>query len=159
MEHDYIETSLQPGEAILGKGEIHWSIFIPGGGLLLIGVAAIPGAWLVGVVLILISFLVLMSEYLKRVSTELAVTDRRVIAKFGYFTRNTFEILHKNVESFNVEQSALGRFMNFGTIIVNGTGGMRSPFPGIAGPLKFKELAVKAIERCQNGGSEKQQEG
>ena len=149
VEQDYIENSLQDGEEILAKGEVHWSVFIPGAGLLFIGFMALPGSWLVGIVIIIISLLVLISEYLKKVSTELAVTNLRIIAKFGYFSRNTMELLHKNVEGFNVDQSALGRFLDFGTIICNGTGGMKSPFPGIAKPLRFKEAAAVAIERSQ----------
>src|SRR5205085_6129586 len=64
---------------------------------------------------------------IRRATTELAVTDRRVIYKSGLFSRHTLEMNRSKVESVDVDQSILGRIFSFGTIIVRGTGGSLEP--------------------------------
>ena len=54
--------------------------------------------------------------------TEFAITDRRVISKRGFIWRNTDEMNMDKVESVKVEQSMLGRLLDYGTVTVVGTG-------------------------------------
>ena len=42
------------------------------------------------------------------------------------------------VETIRVDQSILGRVLNYGTIVVTGTGGTNEPFTSIANPLEFR---------------------
>ena len=91
----------------------------------------------------------LLRGWLRVVAIELAVTDRRVIAKWGLIRRQTIELLHSKVESLRVEQSILGRILNFGSIAVHGTGGATTPIPSIARPLEFRRQALIAIEQSE----------
>jgi len=75
---------------------------------------------------------------IRRISTELAVTDRRVIYKSGVFARHTLEMNCSKVESVDVDQTLLGRFLGFGTITVRGTGGSLEPIRMISDPLTFR---------------------
>lgn len=75
---------------------------------------------------------------IRRFSTELAVTDRRVIYKAGILARHTLEMNRSKVESVDVDQSLLGRLLGFGTIIVRGTGGSLEPIRMISDPLTFR---------------------
>ena len=72
-----------------------------------------------------------------------------MIAKFGFIRRSTIELLHGKVESFHVDQGILGRVLNFGTVVVNGTGGAKTPIPRIAAPLDFRRQALGVIEESQ----------
>ena len=45
----------------------------------------------------------------------------------------------------NVDQGILGRIFNFGTIIVNGTGGSKTPIPNIDSPLEFRRKAMEVL--------------
>jgi len=72
------------------------------------------------------------------VSTELAVTDRRVIHKTGFLRRSTQEMEREKVESVDVEQSLAGRIFGYGTILVRGVGTSWEPFANIADPLTFR---------------------
>lgn len=87
--------------------------------------------------------------FVKRQSTELAVTSKRIIAKFGFIRRSTIELNHSKVESFHVEQGVLGRILGFGTLSINGTGGGITPIPGIGDPLGFRRKAMEAIDAFQ----------
>jgi uncharacterized membrane protein YdbT with pleckstrin-like domain len=75
---------------------------------------------------------------IRRGTTELAVTDRRVIYKSGIISRHTLEMNRSKVESVDVDQSLLGRLLGFGTIVVRGTGGSLEPIRTISDPLSFR---------------------
>ena len=62
-------------------------------------------------------------------TTELALTNRRIIAKSGLIRRNTIELKTNRVESLGVNQGILGRIFNFGSIVVKGVGGSHAPIP------------------------------
>ncbi len=59
-------------------------------------------------------------------STELAVTNKRIITKSGLIQRNTTEMFLEKVESIQVDQGILGRIFDFGSITISGTGGDKS---------------------------------
>lgn len=83
-------------------------------------------------------------------STELAVTDKRVIAKFGFIRRQTIELKHSKVESLQVNQGILGRIFNFGSINIIGSGGTTAPIPYIKDPLTFRSAALTQEENHQS---------
>jgi hypothetical protein len=60
------------------------------------------------------------------------------------------ELNHSKVESFHVDQSILGRIFGFGTLVVNGTGGGKTPVPNIDSPLEFRREAMQTIDASQS---------
>ena len=60
--------------------------------------------------------------WIDRWLTELAVTNNRIIYKYGLIRRYTAEMNMDKVESVNVVQSILGRLLDYGTIDIMGTG-------------------------------------
>jgi len=85
----------------------------------------------------------LLISYIRQRTSEFAVTDKRVIIKLGWLSRRTIEINMSRVESVQVDQDIFGRFLNYGTITVIGTGGTKEPFTLIDDPLAFRR-AVQA---------------
>ena len=82
---------------------------------------------------------------LKRNATEMAVTNKRVIAKTGIADRRSIEILLSRIESVVVDESAMGRILGYGTVIVRGTGGTPEVFEKIYHPLEFREQVQRQI--------------
>jgi uncharacterized membrane protein YdbT with pleckstrin-like domain len=119
----YVESNLGSGEQIVHRGELHWAIFIP-------GVVLVP-VFGIGVLL-------LISELISKFTTEMAVTNKRVIIKSGLISRRTIEMNLTKVENIGVSQSILGRLLDYGTITVVGTGGTREPFKWVRSPLDFR---------------------
>lgn len=150
----YVDNNLMPNESTIKKGKIHWFGFVPGGILFLLGLTIMITVnkilTLAGVGMILAGTVILLKALVYHKSTELALTSKRVIAKFGFVRRNTIELNHKNVESFRVDQSIFGRILNFGTIHINGTGGISTPIPIIRNPLEFRKMALSVIESSEN---------
>jgi uncharacterized membrane protein YdbT with pleckstrin-like domain len=142
----YVQSVLVPGESVIAQAKTHWCVY---GWALLFLVAGVILLILlppIGVVLLLMSMYLFVKAFIYVKSTELAVTSKRVIAKFGFIRRNTVELSHSKVESFHVNQGILGRIFNYGSIVVTGSGGTNAPIPYIADPLKFRSNALVAIE-------------
>jgi uncharacterized membrane protein YdbT with pleckstrin-like domain len=88
-----------------------------------------------------------LSAFLTYISTELAVTNKRVIAKTGFIRRETIEINLIKVESIQVNQGIFGRIFNFGSLKINGTGSSSAPITGICNPLVFRREFMKSQDK------------
>lgn len=75
------------------------------------------------------------------------LTNRRVLAKVGIFSRKSRELLLSRVEGVDVSQDLLGRMFDYGTVIVTGTGGLRTPFPLIRHPLELRDAINRQLSR------------
>jgi len=143
----YIDNNLMPNETVVKKGVMHWFVYLPGLSMLILGLLLIVITQSpLGSLFVLIGIVISIKAALSHIGTELAVTNKRVIAKFGFIRRNSIELNHNNVESFKVDQSVFGRIFNFGTIYINGTGGVSTPIPSISAPLEFRRTALQTIE-------------
>ena len=145
----YLKQVLQPGETVLAESKPHWKVylnffFMVALALALAVAACFASSELQVPVLIaagIIAAIGLLSgagAAIHRATTELAVTDHRVIYKTGIFSRHTVEMNRTKIESVDVEQSIGGRIFGYGTIILRGTGGTLEPIRGIANPLGFR---------------------
>ena len=93
---------------------------------------------ILGCALLVWGVYVLAWPMITKETTELVITNRRIIAKFGLISRYTIEINLSKVESISVSQSILGRILNYGDLQIIGTGGTREPIPNIGNPLMFR---------------------
>jgi uncharacterized membrane protein YdbT with pleckstrin-like domain len=73
-----------------------------------------------------------------RWTTETDVTNLRVVHKTGFIKRRTFEMSLDKVESVDVNQSILGRMLNYGNVTVRGVGEGEETIDTIASPLDFR---------------------
>jgi uncharacterized membrane protein YdbT with pleckstrin-like domain len=146
----YVEQVLQPGETVVYVTSLHWLVYLRALVLLLLAVvcllaagSALPGSIvtaleIVAGILLLLAALSGLAALIRRATTELAVTDRRVIFKTGILKRHSMEMNRSKVETVGVDQSILGRILSYGTVVVRGTGGSFEPIPFIGDPLTFR---------------------
>jgi hypothetical protein len=103
--------------------------------------------WHLGLlVLLLIGLLMLWEAFIIKHTTELVITSKRVIAKFGLLNRTIIEIKLRRFESVTIEQSMFGRVFNYGTITITGMGGVKTTVPNVVSPLKFKKILWQVLE-------------
>jgi uncharacterized membrane protein YdbT with pleckstrin-like domain len=153
----YVESNLMHDEHIVHTAKVHWCVFIPGFFFVAFslqlalagGVANNPAFF----VFFWVAVYFMVRGHLIRSTTELAVTSKRVVAKFGLIRRHSIELNLSKVESFQVEQGILGRMLGYGTITVNGTGGVRTPIRKIDQPLEFRRNAVATVDAAQSGAA------
>ena len=131
----YIDESLVDGETLIHRARISWWSQFP---LLLLGVVTL---------VIVVGLVFLAMAWIRVRSTELAITNRRVIAKSGFVKRHTVEINLDKVEALKVEQGVWGRLLNFGTIFISGAGTSVAPIRDIADPLVFRRKFMEATNR------------
>ncbi|HLN25690.1 MAG TPA: PH domain-containing protein [Patescibacteria group bacterium] len=129
----YINGTLLGDERVICESKISMWSLLP---LFLLGLILLPVYGL--------GLLFWISAILRYISTELAVTNKRVIAKFGFIRRNTIEMHLAKVESIQVHQGVIGRLFGFGSLIVSGAGNPQAPIPGVANPMEFRRRAMEA---------------
>jgi uncharacterized membrane protein YdbT with pleckstrin-like domain len=146
----YIDDILQPGEKVLYSTNAHWVFYWPA-----------IAAWILAVVLFFLSrapvtegvVLLCLSAsavvaiaalywtlkaWFHRWTTETDVTNLRVVHKTGFIKRRTFEMSLDKVESVDVNQSILGRVLNYGDVTILGVGEGKETIATIASPLDFR---------------------
>jgi uncharacterized membrane protein YdbT with pleckstrin-like domain len=146
----YVKSVLQPGETVRYASDIHWMIYLPGVLLLVlaavlywIGLKPVAGSaswiwhWMAAVILAG-AVVALFFAWFRRWTTEIAVTDRRIIYKRGFIRRHTIEMHLDKVESVDVDQSILGRILNYGDILIRGVGVGIEPLKNIESPIDFR---------------------
>ena len=104
----------------------------------------------IGVLLFIIGLFLLVKRFIYVRFTELYITQKFTIAKYGLIRRETIEMLNDKVDSIRVNQSILGRILNYGNIIVVGAGGSSSPIRFIAEPLEFRRQLLYVQESNEN---------
>jgi uncharacterized membrane protein YdbT with pleckstrin-like domain len=144
----YLDRVMEPGENVVYEAKLSWVNYLPGIALLVVAVVLAivarltiaNGGWAtaIGVLVLLPSLYFLAKAWFDRWTTEIAITNRRVIFKWGFIRRHTIEMSLDKVESVDVAQSIMGRILNYGDVTVRGTGAGFQPLHGIDDPLQFR---------------------
>lgn len=146
----YVKTVLTAGEQVEHVAKISlWPFCV----WIFVGASWIFGAFIgpsgsggAGTFLFILGAACLLYVYVTYISTELAVTNKRVIAKFGFIRRMTVEMNINRIESLQIQQSILGRACNYGSIVLSGAGNPQAPIPYVANPLEFRRQFTASQE-------------
>jgi uncharacterized membrane protein YdbT with pleckstrin-like domain len=146
----YIDDILQPGETLLYSTNLHWVYYLPGLVAWAVSIALLVGSQMtlqgtlvlvclaLSAVAALVAFYLSFRAWFKRWTTETDVTSLRVVHKEGFIKRRTFEMSLDKVESVDVNQSILGRILNYGDVTIRGVGEGIEKIRTIASPLAFR---------------------
>lgn len=135
----YIEQNLTQGEKVVFKTKVHLMDF------------------LVSLLFIWLFFIPPILAIFRRISTELAVTNKRVIGKQGLFARHAVDSMLNKIGQIAIDQGPFGRIFNYGTVSV-GSGGDQVSFRGIANPGKFKAAVTEQMEAYNEAKIQQQAE-
>ena len=149
----YTAATLQANERPLHHTTIHWMALMGAVvGAILSLIVVVPIAMLASWkgyywiwLLLLLPVGILLSAVIAVRTSELVITDRRVIIKVGFIQRHTFEMFISKIESVAVFQGMTGRIFNYGTVEIRGTGGSSESFATIAAPLQFRD-AIQLVQ-------------
>jgi len=112
----YVNKNLINGETVEYETQLHWKIYFTLSGL----------------------FTLFIYPYIRQITSEFVITNKRVVVKRGLWARTTFEMNLNKIETVNVDQSIWGRIFGFGTITIVGTGGTKEMAESISKPLEFR---------------------
>lgn len=161
----YVENNLISDEYVTYRARLHWivmlwptivaAILAFGGVIMLVSTVAVrnqqdvsSGAIAgVSILVFALGAVVFLLGWLRRASSEFAVTNKRVIFKIGVLRKRTAEMFLNKIESIGADQGIAGRVFGYGTIVVRGTGGTLEPFDKISHPLEFRRQVQEQIGR------------
>jgi uncharacterized membrane protein YdbT with pleckstrin-like domain len=153
----YTESTLAKGEKIISNNKVtKWGYAVIGiNTIIMIAVGSAIWGWFfdsmqlgivaMSMVIIPLALIALATQWFTRYTNEFAVTNKKVVAKSGLISRKTDELLLKKIEGVDVEQSVLGRILNFGHIKITGPGQQVVLFEGIDNPLVVKNQIQSKI--------------
>jgi uncharacterized membrane protein YdbT with pleckstrin-like domain len=121
----YVNNNLISGEQVIYEAKNHWITYIS-----------------------LRSFSSLfVLPLIDSLTSEYAITNKRVIIKVGLISRRTVEMNLSKIESVNVDQSIVGRLLGYGEISLNGTGGTKESCRDISDPTTFRRVFQESIDQ------------
>jgi uncharacterized membrane protein YdbT with pleckstrin-like domain len=152
-----LEKNLLTDESVVATAKLHWSAYglawlMLAGGVGLIALNSSETTKGLGSFLIIVSFFPWLRAFIERRNTEFALTNRRLLSKSGWITRNLTELLLVEVEGLTVEQGAFGRMLGFGSLRITGRGGAASYFTRIGKPMEFRRAVQEQLEEAKKSG-------
>lgn len=150
----YAKASLLPDEKILYHTKPHYIIFYQFLMWLVFAFFAFEfiGSFLIGSTLLLVSVVSLVNSTILYFCSEYAITNKRILMKVGFIRRRSLEVFLDRVEGVYIDQTIIGRILNFGTVIINGVGGTKDPFFFIPKPLEFRSSVQQQMSLKGSSG-------
>ncbi|HAI75893.1 MAG TPA: hypothetical protein DCM08_06555 [Microscillaceae bacterium] len=156
-----LDEDLIRNEKVIYRAELHWVTFFSPSFWMTCGVLMIPfvdyfkvifpekwvfyGAYgLFGYGAFLFLF-----EYIRHRSSVFVVTNNRVFVKMGIIQRDSLTINLHHIETVDIQQSILGRMLNFGTINITASGGtgLKKPIDYLNNPMLFRKYIQAYIRK------------
>jgi hypothetical protein len=153
----YVQKVLQPGETIRHTASLHWIVYFWGALFLFLAIVTLISGeffsnqhmlpWqIIAALFGVVGFVLLIPEWWSWWTTEIAVTDRRVIHKIRLLTLNpmnflrveTNELQMDKIESVQVDQTLLGQLLGYGDVTILGTGVGGEPVKTISNPIELR---------------------
>lgn len=124
----YVNGNLMSGERVTHNFKWHWSYYV-------LPVVTIP---------VFIGVPWLLLRILDAWTSELAITDRRLIGKVGFISRRTFDFPLDTVSSVQIDQGILGRIFNFGKLRFKNDGEVMSIPLSVGSPAVIRNVFSEA---------------
>lgn len=134
----YIGNSLTEHEELLFEGHFPWPYHV--------------ASWLILFTLgwFLIGIYLWARMQIHFATTEIGITDSRVLIKTGLFSTRTMELGLASVEQVEVKQSLIGKLFNYGEVEIHGSGEGELNTPPIAKPVAFRRVLSHAVNHARN---------
>ena len=104
-----------------------------------------PGIRIAGFIAFVLGVLSFAQMMVVKATTEIAITNNRLVYKRGLVARSVGEMSIDRIEGVNVLQTILGRIFNYGRLAVRGMGVGEVILPPLDDPIIFRQ----AIERAK----------
>lgn len=141
----YVTENLAPGEQVIHQAKLHWKVFFSPIAKAIAAFIAFSlereigeATHIVGTLLLIWAGLQAIVRAIDLQTSEFAVTNRRLIMKWGILRRQSMDLSLMQMETLLVEQGLIGRILDYGRIVVAGSGGTRQYTPDIADPFRYR---------------------
>ncbi len=125
----YVASNLIPGEDVIFATKKHWIVFLWPVIFLVLGLSSISHG---GAFWLFLAVVMGVGATLSYMTSEFAVTNKRLIVKAGLIRRRTLDVANTKVEGVAANETILGRLLGYQTLVVRGTGGTPQSFHRVA---------------------------
>ena len=145
----FLRKALAADEEVLVEARLHWTSYLVANAELFLAFLLAFASIKESVLILLGVFFLILGLYgrLKASSTQMVVTNKRVICKTGILAINTEELKNAKIESVEIRQSIMGRLLGYATISFSGTGTSDVFFNDVEDPWETKKAIDAAISR------------
>jgi uncharacterized membrane protein YdbT with pleckstrin-like domain len=148
----YMDKNLLPDERILFRTQKHLIIFFFPAVWTLLCVAFVaslrtnPVIHTIAWVPWLLAFVFWLKVWLEYITSEFAVTNKRVMMREGFFYRHTNEMRLTAISQVNVDQSLVGQLLNYGVVSINAFGAFDA-YTLISQPYLFQKFVNEQLDQ------------
>ena len=140
----YIKANLLAGEEVVYEGKpsvmSHWKSFLVA--LIFLYVAVQSGEY----ALLAVSVIAILLVIIACLTSEFAITNKKVMAKWGLIRRGTIDQSLGSIDGVVLDQSILGRVLNYGDVVVV-SAGTKTPIPSIHNPAEFRKQILQILDK------------
>ena len=97
-------------------------------------------------VLLAVSVIAILSVIIACLTSEFAITNKKVMAKWGLIRRETIDQNLGKIDGVVLEQSILGRVLNYGDVVIV-SAGIKTPLPSIHNPAEFRKQILQILDK------------
>jgi len=149
----YLDKNLLPSERILFRTKKHFIIFLSPMIwtflALLFYIQPSPQIQKLTFIIAIAALIYWANKAIEYYFSEFAVTNIRIIMREGFFYTHTNDSRLSTIANVSVNQSLLGRFLNYGTVVINTFGGGKDPFQQVDFPMRFQKALQKQLYLSQ----------
>jgi uncharacterized membrane protein YdbT with pleckstrin-like domain len=121
---------------------VRWILYLQPLLLALVGAVASllgpPWGRVASAICFFLALILVLRSWFIRWTNEIVVTDRRVIYAHGFIQRHTVEVHMDKIESVDVDQTVMGRILDYGDVTIRGTGTTLEPIREVDRPIAFR---------------------
>ena len=140
----YVEKIFTDNEEIKEVAKLHWIRGVPTFVCFLFGILSL--VYGIGILFIIFGFYF----YLSNKTTEMVVTNKRVVSKVGIVAVHLGELRNIKVESVRLHQGILDRMLGCGDIEFTGTGTTAVVFKDVDNPAQTMSRIKEIIDKTKN---------
>lgn len=152
----YLANKLTTDEALCYSAKLHWFIFVSSlFNLFLLAILSVIAdnyrLWayfpqvgqyrsiILFVLFILLFVLPFLRAFIRRQTTNFAITNQRVLIKHGLIAIDLQTMPLNKIENVDSQQSIMGRIFNYGDVMIKGSGSTPLYLVGISRPMRFRQ--------------------
>ncbi len=146
----YIEQTLANDEKIEVVAELHWFAYIKAFTIAFVAFVFVIFSLIYDISILLFGFITILLAlyyFLLIKTTEMVVTNKRIICKVGIISIKTEELKNKKIEAIEMKQSLIGRIFDYGNICFSGTGTSKVKFLYVNKPHQIKNNIDSIVDK------------
>jgi uncharacterized membrane protein YdbT with pleckstrin-like domain len=141
----YIDDNLIEKEYVVYRTKLHWAILLGPAVLIILAGLWIPSKGMSALVLLALGIMWGVFSSISIQTSEIGITDKRLLLRVGFPLRRSCDIMLEEIQIVDIYQPSLGKFLNFGKIIIHSGGGKRYAFRMIASPIELRDELARQV--------------